>query len=177
MELLAGIFARYNPRSAASTKNPPGHKTRNINIRNSSDFTYNNIVFYYISDQPLLLSSAASLLDPIPEQSHVTLHLSWKVCNISAGTESGISGSCGAAIRFPLPFSPWHLSLHPTTGNRAGLPWHNLWHNTWNHTWRTSGELGTALFQTLFKKDWTQIVWMISPSCNFFLHAIKLHLS
>lgn len=87
-------------------------------------------MFYCISDQPLLLSSAASLLDPIPEQSHVTTYLPWKVRNISAGTESGISGSCGAAIRFPLPFSPRHPSLHPAPGNRAGLPWHNLWRTT-----------------------------------------------
>ena len=62
---------------------------------------------------------------PYPVQLHYFtrfLYLSWKVHNISAG----ISGSCGAATCFPLSSSPWHLSLHPASGNRSGLPWHDV---------------------------------------------------
>lgn len=52
MELLMGIFVRYNPESAAPTKNLLSHKTCNINNRNSFDFSYHNIKFHYIYDNP-----------------------------------------------------------------------------------------------------------------------------
>lgn len=120
-----GELARYNPGSAASTKK--SIRLRKVN-RNSFDFNYSNTIFCYIFYQFLLPSSVASLLNPIPEQSYATIYLPWKVHNISAGTESGISGSYGAATCFPLSFSPWHLLLYPTSGNRSGLPRHYLGH-------------------------------------------------
>lgn len=119
-------------------KHPIG--LENMQRRLQEFLWFYNIIFYYTPDQSLPLSSASSLLDYVLEQSYVTMYLSRKVHNSSAGIKSGITGSCSAATCSPLSFSPWHLSLHPTSGKRSGLPWHSLWHTIWNHALRTSGE-------------------------------------
>lgn len=60
--------------SSSHQKKPSGYKTCNIKSRNS--FVFNTIILHFIA--LLTPSSAPSLLDPVPEQSYVTMYLSCK---------------------------------------------------------------------------------------------------
>lgn len=118
MELLKGIFAGYNPKSEAPISNLEGHKTCYINNRNFFGFMY-NCTRFLTNPISLLLTGATSLPDPVPEQSYVTLYLSWEAHNVSVGTErwllSGIRGPCGSATCFSLSFPVLFTSVPVAT--------------------------------------------------------------